>query len=86
MSKVLPLLLFVTILSGCGSTTPVLVLYPQPPAALMDPPRAYQPIPEGVSLRDALPIIVKNNDAGLYNARHLEMLQDWVRAVQPPGD
>ena len=81
MLRVLPLLLIAVILSGCGSTTPVMVSYPQPPAALMEPPREYRPIPDGTSLRDALPIIVKNNDAGVHNAAHLEMLQEWVREV-----
>ena len=81
MSKVLPLLAIAMILTGCGSTTPVMAPYPQPPAALMEPPREYLPIPNGTSLRDALPIIVKNNDAGLFNAGHLQQLQEWVREV-----
>ena len=81
MLRVLPLLLIAMTMIGCTSTTPVMVPYPQPPAALMEPSREYQPIPEGTSLRDALPIIVKNNDAGLFNARHLQQLLEWVREV-----
>lgn len=69
------------IMTGCVSTTRVSVepIKVEAPVVLMVAPKPYKPIPEGMSLKDALSIITENNSACVDNSQKLEFLQEWVR-------
>lgn len=70
-------------MTGCQSTTPVSVgpIKIDPPAELMVPPVSLETIPEGTSLKDALPVIVENNRKLVEDRQRLIWLQEWVLIV-----
>lgn len=76
------------LLSGCGSTTPVVVApslppkIPYPPASLMVAPPEFIPMPEGpITDDEALDIATQNNlNHRLIYLRLLRM-QEWVRSL-----
>ena len=54
--------------------------YPQPPAQLMQPSEALQPLAPGATVNDALGVVTANYGVCHATAERLSALQAWVRA------
>lgn len=73
------LFLALCLLAGCASTMPQQLVKLPPPAQLMVPADKLQPINDGATLNNALPVIVSNYESCKRNADRLSSLQEWAR-------
>lgn len=80
----LPVILFSIFLVGC-STTKIVYIYPEPPAALMQPVEQLEPLPtENVDMKTVARIIGENYLKYHVLAEKYKDWQEWANSQKNP--